>query len=114
MDISQNLNNLMKEAQKMQQRMQEAQQELTALEVEGVAGDKRVTVKMNGRHDVLELHINPVLLNEDINIMEVVIAAAINDAVRKIEKSSREKIGQLTSGFSLPTDLLHTDDDKNK
>ena|SRR3990167_9435504 len=110
MDINQNLNNLMKEAQKMQQRMQDAQQELTSLEVEGVAGDNRVIVKMNGRHDVLELHINPVLLQEDIKIMEVVIAAAINDAVRKVEKKSREKISQLTSGFNLPTDLLRTDD----
>jgi DNA-binding YbaB/EbfC family protein len=108
MDINQNLGNLMKEAQKMQQRMQEAQQELSQLEVIGEAGGVRV--KMNGRHDVVEVKIKPVLLEEDVDMLEDLIAAAINDAVRKIEKASKEKITQLTAGLNIPTDLMGGED----
>ncbi|MDP3269581.1 MAG: YbaB/EbfC family nucleoid-associated protein [Legionella sp.] len=106
MDINQNLGNLMKEAQKMQQRMQEAQQQLSELVVQGEAGGGMVTVKMNGRHDVTEVKIKPTLMDEDVEMMEDLIAAALNDAVRKIEKVSKEKISQLTAGLNIPTDLM--------
>ena len=110
MDINQNLGNLMKEAQKMQQRMQEAQEQLTQLVVEGKAGGKMVTISMNGRHDVLGLKINRALLDEDIEMLEDLVAAAVNDAVRQVEKASKDKISQLTAGLNIPTDFLKEGD----
>ena len=110
MDINQNLGNLMKEAQKMQQRMQEAQQQLSELELWGESGGGMVRVKMNGRHDVLEVKINPSLHDEEISMLEDLFAAAVNDAVRKIEKASKEKISQLTAGLNIPTDFLKEED----
>lgn len=109
MDINQNLGNLMKEAQKMQQRMQEAQEQLTQLVVEGKSGGKMVTVNMNGRHDVTSVKINRALLDEDIEMLEDLVAAAINDAVQQVEKASKEKISQLTAGLNIPTDFLKED-----
>ncbi|MBA2648273.1 MAG: YbaB/EbfC family nucleoid-associated protein [Legionella sp.] len=106
MSMNQNLGNLMKEAQKMQQRMQEAQQQLTELVVTGESGGSMVAIKMNGRHDVVEVKIKPSLMEEDVEMLEDLVAAAINDAVRKIEKVSKEKISQLTAGLNIPTDLL--------
>ncbi len=106
MSINDNLSNLMKEAQKMQQRMQEAQQQLTELSVMGKSGNGMVTVKMNGRHDVLEVKIKPSLMEEDVEMLEDLVAAAFNDAVRQIEKASKEKISQLTAGLNIPTDLM--------
>lgn len=106
MDMNQNLGNLMKEAQKMQQRMQEAQQQLLQLTVVGESGGRKVLVKMNGRHDALEVTINPSLMDDDVEMLQDLVAAAINDAVRKIEKVSKEKISQLTAGLNLPTDLM--------
>ncbi len=110
MDINQNLGNLMKEAQKMQQRMQEAQEQLTQLVVEGKAGGKMVTISMNGRHDVLGVKINHALLDEDIEMLEDLVAAAVNDAVRQVEKASKDKISQLTAGLNIPTDFLKEGD----
>lgn len=110
MDINQNLGNLMKEAQKMQQRMQEAQQQLTELVIDGVSGGGMITITMNGRHDVTGVKIKPTLLDEDVEMLEDLIAAAINDAVRKIEKASKEKISQLTAGLNIPTDLMNKED----
>lgn len=110
MDINQNLGNLMKEAQKMQQRMQEAQQQLSQLLVDGEAGGGMIKVKMNGRHDVTEVKINPSLMDEEVEMMEDLVAAAVNDAVRKVEKASKEKISQLTAGLNIPTDFLKEED----
>ena len=112
MDINQNLGNLMKEAQKMQQRMQEAQQQLSELLVTGESGGGMVRVKMNGRHDVTEVKINPSLMEEEIGMLEDLCAAAINDAVRKIEKVSKDKITQLTAGLNIPTDFMKGNEDK--
>jgi nucleoid-associated protein EbfC len=106
MDMNQNLGNLMKEAQKMQQRMQEAQQELSNLVVSGESGSGMVTVKMNGRHDVTEVKIKQTLMDDDVEMLEGLVAAAFNDAVRKIEKASKEKISKLTAGLNIPTDLM--------
>jgi DNA-binding YbaB/EbfC family protein len=111
MDINQNLGNLMKEAQKMQQRMQEAQNELAQLVVTGEAGGGMVSIKMNGRHDVIDVKIKPTLIEEeDVEILEDLIAAAINHAVREIEKASKEKITKLTAGLNIPTDILDSED----
>ncbi|MFI4963610.1 MAG: YbaB/EbfC family nucleoid-associated protein [Legionellales bacterium] len=105
MDINQNLGNLMKEAQKMQQRMQEAQQQLTQLVVTGESGGRKVQIKMNGRHDATEVVISPTLMDDDVELLQDLIAAAINDAVQKIEKVSKQKIAELTAGLNLPTDI---------
>ncbi len=112
MDINQNLGNLMKEAQKMQQRMQEAQQQLSELLVTGESGGGMVRVQMNGRHDVTEVKINPSLMEEDIEMLEDLFAAAVNDAVRKIEKVSKDKITQLTAGLNIPTDFMKGEEGK--
>ncbi len=113
MDLNNNLNNLMKEAQKMQERMQEAQQSLEQLKVLGESGGGKVKINMNGRHDVTRVHIDPALIQEeDQQMLEDLIAAAINDAVRKVERVSREKIAQLTEGFKLPDEFISKDDDK--
>ena len=112
MDINQNLGNLMKEAQKMQQRMQEAQQQLSQLIVGGESGGGMVKIEMNGRHDVTKVKINPSLMEEDVEMLEDLMAAAINDAVRKVEKASKEKISQLTAGLNIPTDFMKDQGDK--
>ena len=111
MDINQNLGNLMKEAQKMQQRMQEAQQQLTQLIVNGESGGGMVKVEMNGRHDVSKVKISPSLMEEEVEMLEDLTAAAFNDAVRKIEKASKEKISQLTAGLNIPTDFMKDKED---
>ncbi len=106
MDINQNLGNLMKEAQKMQQRMQDAQQQLSELIVRGESGGSMVVVEINGRHEVKTLTIKPAAMHEDTEFLSDLIIAAFNDAVRKIEKASKEKITQLTAGLNIPTDLM--------
>ena len=111
MDMNQNLGNLMKEAQKMQQRMQDAQEELTRLTVKGKSGGKLVEIHMNGRHDVSKVKISKTLLNEDIEMLEDLVAAAVNDAVRQVEKESKKKITELTAGLNIPTDFLKEEDD---
>ena len=110
MDMNQNLGNLMKEAQKMQQRMQEAQEQLTKLTVTGQSGGGMVKINMNGRHDVSKVEIGRTLLNEDVSMLEDLVAAAINDAVRQVEKVSKEKISQLTAGLNIPTDFMKEED----
>lgn len=105
MDMNENLGNLMKEAQKMQKKMQDAQQQLTDMLVTGEAGGGLVKVEMNGRHDVKAVKINPNMMDEEVEMIEDLVAAAVNDAVRKIEKASRDKISQLTSGLNIPTDF---------
>ncbi len=96
------LNDLMKQAQEMQQNMQRAQEEIARLEVEGQAGAGMVTVVMNGRHDVRKVTIDPGLLTEDKEMLEDLLAAAVNDAVRKVERTTQEKMAGLTAGMSLP------------
>ena len=108
MDMNQNLANLMKEAQKMQQRMQDAQAKLAQMVVTGEAGGGMVKINMNGRHEATKVFINPNLL-DDSEMLEDLMAAAINDAVRKVEKASQEEISKLTSGLNIPKDLLDRD-----
>lgn len=112
MDMNQNLGNLMKEAQKMQQRMQEAQEQLSKLSVIGKSGGGMVEIEMNGRHDVLKVKISASLMEEDVEMLEDLVAAAINDAVRKVEKASKEKISQLTAGLNIPTDFMKDKDEE--
>jgi nucleoid-associated protein EbfC len=111
MDMNQNLGNLMKEAQKMQQRMQEAQEQLTKLTVKGQSGGGMVKVFMSGRHDVSKVEISRTLMNEDVGMLEDLVAAAVNDAVRQVEKASKEKINQLTAGLNIPTDFMQGEEE---
>ena len=113
MDMSQNLNNLMKEAQNMQKRMEEAQKTLTELVVIGRSGAGMVEIHVDGRHMIKSCKINPTLLQEDIEMLEDLIVAACNDAARQIEKASKEKISELTAGLNIPKDFLNSDDNKS-
>lgn len=96
------LGNLMKQAQLMQENLRKAQEELAKIEVEGAAGGGMVRVVMNCRHDVKRVHIEPSLLQDDKDVLEDLIAAAMNDAVRKVEKTAQERLSGLTAGLNLP------------
>ena len=93
---------LMKQAQQMQENLKKAQDEIAAMEVEGQAGAGMVKVVMTGRHDVKRVSIDPSLMGDDKDMIEDLIAAAVNDAVRRVETVTQEKMGGLTSGFGLP------------
>ena len=93
---------LMKQAQAMQENMKQAQDAISAMEVEGVAGGGMVKVVMTGRHDVKRVTIAPELLAEDKDMLEDLVAAAMNDAVRKVEAASQQKMAGLTAGMPLP------------
>jgi DNA-binding YbaB/EbfC family protein len=97
------LGNLMKQAQRMQETMQKAQAELADMEVTGQAGGGMVTVVMTGRHDVKRVAIDDSLLKEDKEMLEDLLAAAVNDAVRKVESTTQEKMSGLTAGMGLPS-----------
>lgn len=96
------INDLMKQAQQMQERMQKMQEEVASAEVEGQAGAGMVKVIMTGRHDVRKVEIDPGLLSEDKEMLEDLLAAAVNDAVRKVEENTQAKMGEITNGISLP------------
>ncbi len=96
------LGGLMKQAQKMQENMQKAQEELANMEVTGQAGGGLVSVVMTGRHDVRRVSIDPSLMEEDKEMMEDLLAAAVNDAVRQVEKESQERMSGMTQGMNLP------------
>jgi hypothetical protein len=96
------LTDLMKQAQKMQENLQKAQDELYRIEVTGEAGAGLVKVTMTGRHDVKRVEIDPALLREDKDMLEDLIAAAINDANHRVEQAIRERMAELTAGLGLP------------
>ena len=93
---------LMKQAQQMQENMQKVQEELGHVEVEGQSGAGMVKVIMTCRHDVKRVSIDPSLLSDDKDMLEDLIAAAMNDAVRRAEAASQEKMAGFTSGLGLP------------
>ena len=93
---------LMKQAQAMQENMKRAQDELASIEVEGSSGAGLVKVTMTCRNDVKRVSIDPSLLAEDKDMLEDLVAAAFNDAVRRAEATSTERMGKLTAGMPLP------------
>ena len=93
---------LMKQAQQMQDNLKKAQEELAQTEVEGQAGGGLVRIVMTCRHDVKRVSIDPSLLGEDRDMLEDLVAAAFNDAIRRAEATSNEKMGKLTAGLPLP------------
>ena len=96
------LGNLMKQAQEMQANMQKAQEELASLEVTGESGGGLVKVTMTGRHEVRRVAIDDSLLADDKDMLEDLVAAAINDAVHKVEKSNQAAMQEMTAGLNLP------------
>lgn len=96
------LGQLMKQAQKLQEDFQQAQNELASMEVVGEAGAGMVTVTMTGRHDVRSVRIDPTLMGEDKEMLEDLIAAALNDAVHKVETRTRDRFAGLGSALNLP------------
>lgn len=96
-----NLAGLMQQAQKMQQDMQRAQEELAKMEVTGQAGGGMVEVVMNGKHAVRRVRIDPSLA-DDVEMLEDLLAAAVNDAVNRVAETAQEKMAGMTQGLQLP------------
>lgn len=96
------LGGLMKQAQQMQENMRKMQEQLAQTEVEGQAGAGMVKITMTCKHDVRRVVIDPALLSEDKDMLEDLVAAAMNDAVRKVEAVTQEKMGGFTAGMGLP------------
>jgi DNA-binding YbaB/EbfC family protein len=95
------IDDLMKQAQQMQEQMQKAQQQQAGKEVQGESGAGMVKVLMTGRHDVRRVSIDDSLMQEDKEVLEDLLAAAVNDAVRKVEESNRDAMSGLTAGMDL-------------
>ena len=99
------LNELMKQAKQMQEQFQKAQEELASLVVIGESGAGLVRVEMNGRHDVIKLNLNDSLMSEEKEVIEDLLAAAVNDAVRRLEDKKKESIGGMAGNLSMPEDF---------
>jgi DNA-binding YbaB/EbfC family protein len=93
---------MMKQAQMMQENMRKMQENLASIEVEGQSGAGMVKVIMTCRHDVKRVNIDSSLIGDDKEMLEDLVAAAFNDAVRKVETTTQEKMSALTSGMGLP------------
>jgi DNA-binding YbaB/EbfC family protein len=93
---------LMKQAQEMQANMKKAQEELANMEVTGQSGGGLVSVVMTGRHDVKRVSIDDSLMGDDKEMLEDLMAAAVNDAVRQVERTSQDKMSGMTEGMNLP------------
>ena len=96
------MGNLMKQAQKMQEDMQKAQEEVANMEVEGQAGGGMVKVVMNGRHEIRKVSLDDSLMEDDKEMIEDLLAAAVNDAVCRVEQQTQEKMSGITAGLNLP------------
>ena len=96
------LGNIMKQAQRMQEEMERAQAELAAMEIVGESGGGMVKVIMLGNRDIKSIKIDPVLVGDDITMLEDLVAAAVNDATRKVEALSKERLAGMAAGLNLP------------
>lgn len=96
------LGNIMKQAQRMQEDMERAQAELAETEITGESGGGMVKVIMLGNRDVKSVSIDPVLVGDELSMLEDLVAAAMNDATRKVEALSKEKLSGMTAGLNLP------------
>jgi DNA-binding YbaB/EbfC family protein len=93
---------MMKQAEALQRNMQKAQEEIAQLEVTGESGAGMVKVTMTGKHEVKRVQIEPAVIGEDREMLEDLVAAAINDAVRRVESESQQRMSSLMSGLRLP------------
>lgn len=96
------LGNIMQQAQKMQEDMKRIQEQIAAMEVQGESGGGLVTIVMNGKREAKKVSIDPSLVGEDKDMLEDLVAAAINDAVNKVAKMKKEKMAEITAGLPLP------------
>ena len=99
------IGNIMKQAQQMQESMQKAQEEIAKMELTGESGAGLVKITMTGKHDVKNVIIDPTLLGDDKDMLEDLIAAAVNDANRRVENMTQEKMSGLTAGMNLPAGM---------
>ena len=97
-----NFGNMMKQAEALQRNMQKAQEEIALMEVVGESGGGMVKVTMTGKHEVKRVQIEPAIIGEDREMLEDLVAAAINDAVRRVETESQQRMSSLMSGLRLP------------
>ena len=100
-----NLAGLMKQAQQMQDNMKRMQEELATVEVEGQSGAGMVKVTMTCRYDVKRISIDPSVISDDKEMLEDLVAAAVNDAVKRVEAATQEKMSGFTAGLGLPAGL---------
>lgn len=96
------LGNIMQQAQKMQEDLKRLQEEVANMEVKGESGGGLVTIVMTGKREARKVSIDPSLVGDDKDMLEDLVAAAINDAVGKVAKLKKEKMSQLTAGIPLP------------
>ncbi len=99
------IGNLMKQAQQLQENVQKAQAEIAAMEVTGESGGGMVKVTINGRHEARRVQIDPSVPMDDREMVEDLVAAAINDAVHRLEAASQQKMSGLMGGMNLPPGL---------
>ena len=96
------LGNIMQQAQKMQEDLKKAQEDLALMQVQGESGGGLVTIVMTGKREARKVTIDDSLLGEDKDMLEDLVAAAINDAVNKVAKMKKEKMSDITAGIPLP------------
>lgn len=96
------MGNMMKQAQQMQAKMQKAQEELASIEVVGESGAGMVKVTMTCNHNVRHVEVDDALVGDDKEMLEDLVAAAINDAVRRVQETTQERMGDVTGGMGLP------------
>lgn len=98
-----NMNNLMKQAQMLQKKMQDAQKEIEESEFEASAGGGAVTVRVTGKKELLSINIKPEVVDEDdVEMLEDLVLSAVNEALRKADEETNEKMGKLTGGMNMP------------
>lgn len=97
-----NMGNIMKQAQKMQEELKRVQEEIARTEVTGEAGGGMVKVTMTGNHTVKRVAIDPAVAQDDVQMLEDLVAAAINDACRRVETMTKEQFSGMTAGMNLP------------
>lgn len=96
------MGNMMKQAQQMQEKMQKAQEDLASIEVVGESGAGMVKITMTCNHNVRRVQVDDALMQDDKEMLEDLVAAALNDAVRRVQETTQEKMGDVTGGMGLP------------
>lgn len=98
-----NMGNMMKQVQQMQKQMQQMQEELEQKEIEATAGGGAISVKVNGKKEILGINIDPEVVDpEDVEMLQDLMMAAINEALRKVDDMTSSEMGKLTGGMSIP------------
>jgi DNA-binding YbaB/EbfC family protein len=102
-----NMNNLMKQAQMMQKQMEQVQKDLEVAEFEVTSGGGAVSIRINGKKEILALNIKPEVVDpDDVEMLEDLVLTAVNEAIRKVEEETSSKMGKLTGGLNIPGGLF--------